>query len=1043
MELDFRLLRHCKEILLDLIFAAILSLYLRNVLLFHENSATFIYHMFITVCYVAPLAGAVLADGVLGRFSPMTMFGLTLIGIGTGGIKPCVAAFGGDQFHLPRQEDLLKQFFSVFYFAICFGGLLGMFVIPALRRTVTCFNEDSCYALGFGFSAGLMFLALFFFLGGKPMYRIKEPREDVMAEFIKCASVSNHLIYCFTLAIDSTSLDRDLNPDFLVIGSPIYCEGDALDNVATKGSRWTFQASRMDSNFLGMWLMPDQIQVVNPAMVLILIPLFDKGLYPLLRRHRQMMSSPLHKMMLGGITAGLSFVAAGLLEIKLEETYPVLPRYGEAQLNIINTLPCDVDVVNPFNKLQNVSSSENYVFRAVSAKNYTSNEIFVFVPKNCDNLKLRVPGARLNVLTSELQVISVIISSTNNKLEVSAAEPDELEKSLSGKPKLRVLLLQSSPSNKNITVNIHGGVLSNHTFHVPNKKLSSSIYWELDPGRAIQANNNLKPQLFVGSRKTVNTIARLYSSRPIASNRRDTRKEDKEWITEERLNKEEETFSNEFVGNRRENEQAPIIHNIVMAGKPLGSADWKAITEEVLSRGNMINSSSIHAIIMNACCSHKKFDVGMSYFNHLTSLGEEPNIATKACFLKLCYLCCDDIVDENLILSLYDSIRSKCSILDATTAENAIFGLSRTHRWEEGVELLKMIKVTCTPNHYSYNVMVKAAFDHTEAALGWDIMSDMLRHDRRPMPMAYHAWLDYLQKCDAGSKMDLLEQMLKFLGQNDLRPTEDVAERIKNLFELLNRDVKCKGSFSTVTTRGECKSCRKHLLPVKLTKKEFEDLRDAFMKEVVIGSNVFVKTSPEELQDFKMFLQRSQPFDVVIDGLNVAYSAGVSKGNPRIFSDMLQSVVRHFVSRSQRVLLLGRKHMLSWPRRYMDYVHSNAQVFFAQNISQDDPFLLYATMHGGPNTCFLSRDLMRGHAFLLRDVNLKSCFRRWQQQHQYQLIYIENNGRVKLKHPLNFNPMAQQDRDGNWHIPYDLESHPGVFQSLEPPLLWLCLRKIS
>nr|CAD7406658.1 unnamed protein product [Timema cristinae] len=581
--------------------------------------------------------------------------------------------------------------------------------------------------------------------------------------------------------------------------------------------------------------------------------------------------------------------------------------------------------------------------------------------------------------------------------------------------------------------------------------------------KATQAINNLKPQLFVGSRKTVNTIARLYSSRPIASNRRDTRKEDKEWITEERLNKEEETFSNEFVGNRRENEQAPIIHNIVTAGKPLGSADWKAITEEVLSRGNMINSSSIHAIIMNACCSHKKFDVGMSYFNHLTSLGEEPNIATKACFLKLCYLCCDDIVDENLILSLYDSIRSKCSILDATTAENAIFGLSRTHRWEEGVELLKMIKVTCTPNHYSYNVMVKAAFDHTEAALGWDIMSDMLHHDRRPMPMAYHAWLDYLQKCDAGSKMDLLEQMLKFLGQNDLRPTEDVAERIKNLFELLNRDVRWKGSFSTVTTRGECKSCRKHLLPVKLTKKEFEDLRDAFMKEVVIGSNVFVKTSPEELQDFKMFLQRSQPFDVVIDGLNVAYSAGVSKGNPRIFSDMvslrsrvlvratrytshivvvrdilryyprhkhvplilyifksfhnshiiaitpppqnvsigaLQSVVRHFVSRSQRVLLLGRKHMLSWPRRYMDYVHSNAQVFFAQNISQDDPFLLYATMHGGPNTCFLSRDLMRGHAFLLRDVNLKSCFRRWQQQHQYQLIYIENNGRVKLKSRL-------------------------------------------
>ncbi len=31
-------------------------------------------------------------------FSAMSMLGLILIALGTGGIKPCVAAFGGDQF---------------------------------------------------------------------------------------------------------------------------------------------------------------------------------------------------------------------------------------------------------------------------------------------------------------------------------------------------------------------------------------------------------------------------------------------------------------------------------------------------------------------------------------------------------------------------------------------------------------------------------------------------------------------------------------------------------------------------------------------------------------------------------------------------------------------------------------------------------------------------------------------------------------------------------------------------------------------------------
>jgi dipeptide/tripeptide permease len=39
---------------------------------------------------------------------------------GTGGIKPCVSSFGGDQFSR-TQEKMLRLFFSVFYFAINAG----------------------------------------------------------------------------------------------------------------------------------------------------------------------------------------------------------------------------------------------------------------------------------------------------------------------------------------------------------------------------------------------------------------------------------------------------------------------------------------------------------------------------------------------------------------------------------------------------------------------------------------------------------------------------------------------------------------------------------------------------------------------------------------------------------------------------------------------------------------------------------------------------------------------------------------------------------
>jgi solute carrier family 15 oligopeptide transporter 1 len=39
-----------------------------------------------------------------------------LIALGTGGIKPCVSAFGGDQFKLPEQEKQLKVIKSSKYF---------------------------------------------------------------------------------------------------------------------------------------------------------------------------------------------------------------------------------------------------------------------------------------------------------------------------------------------------------------------------------------------------------------------------------------------------------------------------------------------------------------------------------------------------------------------------------------------------------------------------------------------------------------------------------------------------------------------------------------------------------------------------------------------------------------------------------------------------------------------------------------------------------------------------------------------------------------
>jgi solute carrier family 15 (oligopeptide transporter), member 1 len=89
-----------------------------------------------------------------------SLVGLFIIAVGTGGIKPCVSAFGGDQFVRPQQDRQLETFFSIFYFAINAGSLISTFVTPILREDVKCFDQNTCFPLAFGVPAILMIIAV-------------------------------------------------------------------------------------------------------------------------------------------------------------------------------------------------------------------------------------------------------------------------------------------------------------------------------------------------------------------------------------------------------------------------------------------------------------------------------------------------------------------------------------------------------------------------------------------------------------------------------------------------------------------------------------------------------------------------------------------------------------------------------------------------------------------------------------------------------------------------------------------------------------------
>uniref|UniRef100_A0A667IF40 Solute carrier family 15 member 2 n=1 Tax=Lynx canadensis TaxID=61383 RepID=A0A667IF40_LYNCA len=332
---------------------AVLTLYL-YFLHWNEDTSTSIYHAFSSLCYFTPILGAAIADSWLGKFKVLSLIGLSLIALGTGGIKPCVAAFGGDQFEEKHAEERTR-YFSVFYLSINAGSLISTFITPMLRGDVQCFGED-CYALAFGVPGLLMVIALVVFAMGSKIYRKPPPEGNIVSQVVKCIwfAISNrfnnrsgdipkrqHWLdwaaekYPKQLIMDVKALTRVL---FLYIPLPMFWA--LLDQ---QGSRWTLQATRMNGNLGVFVLQPDQMQVLNPLLVLIFIPLFDLVIYRLVSKCGINFSS-LRKMAVGMILASLAFAVAAAVELKINRMTPPQPGPQEIFLQVLNLADDEVKV---------------------------------------------------------------------------------------------------------------------------------------------------------------------------------------------------------------------------------------------------------------------------------------------------------------------------------------------------------------------------------------------------------------------------------------------------------------------------------------------------------------------------------------------------------------------------------------------------------------------------------------------------------------------------------------------------------------------------
>jgi POT family proton-dependent oligopeptide transporter len=278
-----------------------------------DTEVTKRFHDFVSLVYLTPIFGALLADlffgkyriimvlsivyclghaalalmGVIGEANLWLVAGLWLISIGSGGIKPCVSAHVGDQFGV-KNRHLLPKIFNWFYWSINLGAFLSTILTPWLL-------EWYGPHLAFGVPGVLMALAtLVFWMGRWKFVHIPAKGRGFVRELFSTEGLKA-IAKLFSIYI------------FVAIFWSLFDQ---------TGSSWVLQAENMDRNWLGVEWLPSQIQALNPILILTFIPLFSYVIYPAIDKVFPL--TPLRKISIGLFLTAVSFALVSMAQERID-----------------------------------------------------------------------------------------------------------------------------------------------------------------------------------------------------------------------------------------------------------------------------------------------------------------------------------------------------------------------------------------------------------------------------------------------------------------------------------------------------------------------------------------------------------------------------------------------------------------------------------------------------------------------------------------------------------------------------------------------------
>jgi POT family proton-dependent oligopeptide transporter len=274
-----------------------------------EAQAKVWYHNFSSAVYFTPLFGALLADILLGKYRTIIglsvvyclghlalaldetrlglSVGLTLIAIGSGGIKPCVSAHLGDQFG-ETNGHLLSRAYSFFYFGINLGAMISTLLTPVLLDRIGPH-------VAFGLPGLLMLIATVAFWMGRTEFVHVPPGGQAFTREL--------------FAPDTLRAIGRLCVLYLFV-APFWALFDQT------GSSWVLQAKQMDRELFGIEWLPSQFQFINPLLIMLLIPFFGFVVFPFAERFVRV--TPMRKMATGFFITVVSFLICALAQSWIE-----------------------------------------------------------------------------------------------------------------------------------------------------------------------------------------------------------------------------------------------------------------------------------------------------------------------------------------------------------------------------------------------------------------------------------------------------------------------------------------------------------------------------------------------------------------------------------------------------------------------------------------------------------------------------------------------------------------------------------------------------